>query len=255
MKKPILFILTLLVLLSGCVTTDSGTVENTETEAVDDTKAEEDKASDGIIYGSRALAEGPLLLGSIEHLTGPVMEFSLLFSIYFPLSGIVPPYSFYEPGDGTRWQIESEQLKEPVFFERALLSYDDEEKSWWYMKVEGDGFVREYEFLVDKEWQLQEMRYNEGDRVISYVPSVEGDSDLSGGPLDFDQMESESVSLETALGELQTDYLSSDSKEFWKSRKVTGQFVQALYRGEGEIILEASIIEEKSGYETIMSSY
>ncbi len=249
--------------LISCVTTS----ENTNDVPVTSEKIVEDNTKDGssdpgqnteksgIIYSSRELADGPLLLGSKEHLTGPVSEFSILYTIYFPLSGILIDDNEYRISKGTRWQVVSDKLVQDVFFERALLSEDDEGRSWWYFKVEGDGFEREYEFLIDKEWKLLEMRYSLDGQIKSYVPSVDEVNNLSNGSINYEDFKVGREDVDTNLGLYSADHILVDSTELWMSSKVEGNFVKSLLKENDLVILTASIIEEKDGYVTLFNSY
>ncbi|MBI9099134.1 MAG: hypothetical protein JEY91_11685 [Spirochaetaceae bacterium] len=242
--------------LISCVTTEQVAVQ---TESVlpaepDEVRAEPEEKK-GIIYSSRVLTEGPLLLGSKEHMTAPVSEFSILYTLYFPLSGIVLTDSAYRETQGTRWKVESDLLVENVYFERALLSEDDEGRSWWYFSVEGDGFEREYEFLVDSDWRLMEMRYLLDGQVKSYAPSVDELNNLSNGSIDYGAFKRGSETVETPAGRYQADHIVLESEEFWMTDRVIGHFVQSLLKEDKSVILEASLIEEKKGYGTIFNSY
>lgn len=255
----------------SCVTTGDNSVEEInppvekESSGPEKTDSGEDAVSSGsestsdksgIIYSSRSLADGPLILGSTEYMTGPIMEYSLLYTIYFPLSGIEPPLSHYEPGTGTRWQVESDELDGTVYFERALLSVDNEMKSWWFFKVEGDGFERIYEFLIDSEWTLLEMRYRDRDMSVStYVPSVDEEKDLLGKPLDLDDMPFETVRMDTSEGERNIEHYTSETAEYWLDESVPGTLVRSLLKRDGEVLLQADLIEIKEDYETVLGSY
>lgn len=260
----LIFCFSTLLFLGGCVSTP----ENADVTSAAPVKGEEVSVPDeeessvdnqvrkhGIIYAGRELSDGPLLLGSKEHLTGPVAEFSILFSIYFPLSGILKEDHQYDIASGTRWQVESAELMETVYFERALLNEDDEGKSWWYFKVEGSGFEREFEFLLDPDWKLIEMRYRHGDLVKSYFPSVEEGNDLSGGALPYSEYKVGRESIETESGSFSADHITTESSEHWMSSRVTGHFVRTVQMDGEEIILTATLVEEKEDYRTVYESY
>ena len=84
--KVLLLCVSMGFILISCVTTventeDSILQENRAEDTVKETVAEDSdksKEKNGIIYNSRELAEGPLLLGSTEHLEGPIVEFNIL---------------------------------------------------------------------------------------------------------------------------------------------------------------------------------
>lgn len=271
LKKLILLLLSTIILSAACVTTAPTMTEEKaapppapKEEPPKKEKEEPQSApppepapeeSQGIIYSTKALTDGPHLLGSKEHMTGPIMEFSLLFSTYFPMSVVEPPLSFYQEGKGTRWVVRSKKLEEEVYFERALLSYDDEEKSWWFFKVEGDGFSRQYEFLVNENWQLLEMRYRTGNSIESFVPTVDSESDMRRGLDHIQDMEISKEELVTELGVFETEHLFSAGREYWTSDEITGRYLKSLIKKEGEIFLEAVLVEEKDGYSTVMESY
>lgn len=209
----------------------------------------------GIIYNSRSLSEGPLLLGSTEYLEGSVSEFSILYTIYFPMSGILIPDHKYNVSSGTRWKAVSDKLVQDVYFERALLNEDDEGKSWWYFKVEGDGYVREFEFLLDAEWKLMEMRYFLDGKEKSYIPSVDELNNLSNGVISYSDYKEGRETVETDLGSFTADHIVIESSEFWMSSEVIGGFVKSLLKEDDKLIATATLVEEKEGYETIFHSY
>jgi len=249
-------------LLISCVTTTENKVDTVNSsdnsqeqtsEAVKNSTVS--KSNSGVIYNSRVLSEGPLLLGSKEYLSGPVAEFSILYTIYFPLSGILIPDHDYSVSFGTRWQVESDKLVQDVFFERALLSEDDEGKSWWYFKVEGDGFEREYEFLIDADWKLIEMRFFMDGQFNSYIPSIDELNNLSNGSIVYADFKTGKENVQIPYGSYNADHIVFESSEHWMSSKVTGAFVKSVLKEDDEIILSASVIEEKEGYETILESY
>ena len=73
-------------LLISCVTTAENTNDKnivTEGEkSIEKADISEDTVDKkGLIYTSRGLSEGPLLLGSKEYMSGPVAEFSILYTI------------------------------------------------------------------------------------------------------------------------------------------------------------------------------
>ncbi|MBN2659578.1 MAG: hypothetical protein JXR86_21145 [Spirochaetales bacterium] len=256
-----------LLLFASCVTTSIPVPEKEPGESpsvsresagpavTEESNGQADLLSEtGIIYSALDRGVGPLLLGSTDYMNGPVVEFSILFSIYFPLSGIEPPFSGYSPGEGTRWQVDCDRLEESVYFERALLSRDDEDKSWWFFKIEGSGFERSYEFLVDKDWRLLEMRYLSGNAVESYRPSVDENNNLAMTLTDGEISGPEKMKLQVPLGDFQADFYSGAGGEFWKSRRVTGSYLK-FHRENEELSLTASLIEEKKGYKTTLFSY
>ena len=245
------------LLLIGCVTT----ADNTNSSVTYSDSAQEEQNSDndgnkkGILYASRGFSDGPLLLGSNEYLSGPIAEFSILYSIYFPLSGILLSDHEYSVPSGTRWQVESQKLVEDVFFERALLSEDDEGNSWWYFKVEGDGFEREYEFLIDADWKLMEMRFSINGQIHSYVPSVDELNNLSNGSIVYGDFKTGKEVLAVPTDSYNADHIVLESSEHWMSSKITGNFIKSVLKDEENIILIATVIEEKEDYETIYKSY
>lgn len=249
------------VLISCVTTSENNSDASAASEKIEENIAEGKPETDrnpekrGIIYNSRELADGPLLLGSKEHLTGRVSEFSILYTLYFPLSGILTTDHEYNISGGTRWQVVSDKLVQDVFFERALLSEDDEGKSWWYFKVEGDGFEREYEFLLDSEWKLLEMRYALDGQLKQYIPSVDELNNLSNGFLSYQDYRVGREAVKTDIGTFSADHIVIDSSEFWMSSKVDGRFVKSLLKEDDDVILTATIIEETKGYKTKFSSY
>jgi len=263
--------LLLVLYMSSCVTVEEATPQQTaepaeEAEAppqedntaviAEETEEESDRMEkSGILYSSMEIGEGPLLLGSKEYMSGPIVEFTILYSLYFPLSGIEPPFSGYKPGKGTRWQVDSNRLEETVFFERALLGRDDEEKSWWLFEVSGNGFERRYEFLVDRDWKLMEMRYLLDEEIKSYIPSVDENSNMSVLLAEEEPSESEKVKIQTFRGEIVADHFFAGETEFWKARRVTGNYLQSRKGKEEELILSASLLEEKEGYEGKFGTY
>ncbi|MBB6482676.1 hypothetical protein [Spirochaeta isovalerica] len=263
----LLFVLFFILNISSCVSTPPAVspgeeIAETPADSKPDYEADESVGADsnqiinsGIIYSSLDLSEGPLLLGSTEYMNGPVVEFSILYTVYFALSGIDPPLSGYNPGKGTRWQVDSNKLNETVYFERALLSRDDEEKSWWFFQVEGNGFERTYEFLVNKEWKLLEMRYSTDSSVESYKPTVDENSNLYIILSKYELSGPEKVKVETPLGDFQADYYSAEGVEVWKVRRVTGSYIKTHFGDDSETNMTATLLEEKNGYETQFNSY
>lgn len=249
--------------LISCVTTsgNNNDVSDTSENIAEDNMVEGNSDTDldfektGIIYSSRKLTDGPFLLGSKEYLTGPVSEFSILYTLYFPLSGILIDDNEYRISEGTRWQVVSDKLVQDLYFERALLNEDNDGKSWWYFKVEGDGFEREYEFLLDGDWRLLEMRYSLDGQIKNYVPSVDEVNNLSNGSVNYDAFKVGRENVNTKLGIFSADHIRIDSSEFWMSSKVEGNFVKSLKKENNLVILTASIIEEKEGYVTLFDSY
>ena len=142
-----------------------------------------------------------------------------------------------------------------MYFERALLSEDDEGKSWWYFKIEGDGFLREFEFLLDQAWNLQEMRYLDNDSIKSYIPSVDELSNLSNGVIQYDDYKRGQENIETSVGSFKADHIQSETFEHWINNGVTGKFLKSLILLDGEIVLTASLTEEKENYNTVFNSY
>lgn len=238
---------------SSDVVTSSEKIQSQTSETLNNPGDSENKT--GVIYNSRSLSDGPLLLGSKEYLSGPVAEFSVLYTIYFPLTGILIPDSEYRVSFGTRWQAESEKLVEDVFIERALLSEDDEGKSWWFFKVAGDGFEREYEFLVDRDWELMEMRYSVGSEVFSYIPPVDEIKNLSNGSLVYRDFKTGKEKITTPADSFYADHIILDSSEYWMTSKVTGNFVRAQLKEDQHVVLTASLLEEIKGYKTKFNSY
>lgn len=264
MKRYFLFALittSIILLFSACVTPppvelpETGSAAETEDAVVQVQEKPTAVEKPGVIYSARSLSDGPLLLGTGESLSGPVSEFLLLFSDYFPLSGIEPPFSSYKEGEGTKWQVESDILDETVYFERALLSSDKNGDSWWYFKVEGDGFEREFEFLLDSQWILMEMRYRKDGSIFSYFPSVDENSDLASTAVDPGELIASKERIETAVGSLAADHYGSESGDVWVSSGVPGGFVRTVLKKDGNVILVANILEEKKGYETVLDSY
>jgi len=242
----------------SCVTTEENTgktplmkVAEEEISEKSDVPAEKK----GIIYSSRQMNDGPLLLGSKDHMSGPVVEFSILYSLYFPLSGILIPDNEYKISEGTRWQINSVKFEESVFFERALLSEDDHGNSWWYLLVEGDGYRREFEFMLDPGWTLQEMRYFDEGTIKTYYPSVDEVRDLSNGAVDYRGFKSGRETIKTDSGTYLTDHIFMESREYWMNNSVTGSFVQSVIKEDNEIVVTATLLEEKENYKTIMESF
>jgi len=241
--------------LISCVTTSEGLVHEETVPEPEEKKEEVSLEKNDIIFSSRDLATGPLLLGSKEHMSGPVVEFSILYSLYFPLSGILTDDHQYDVSQGTRWQINSEKFEESVFFERALLNEDSEGRSWWYFMVEGDGFRREYEFLLDEKWSLMEMHYFADNFVMHYTPSVDENRDLSNGSVPYDDFHSGREKISVEAGEFQSDHIVLESSEHWTNKTVPGSFVKSILLENEEIILTASVVEIKKDYHTIMNSY
>jgi hypothetical protein len=243
-------------LFFSCVTTEANVGETIQggSETVAEEKVVQTEKK-GIIFSSRQMTDGPLLLGSKEHMSGPVVEFSILYSLCFPLSGIVTYEDTYKESEGTRWQILSVEFDESVYFERALLSEDDDGNRWWYLLVEGDGYRREFEFLLDPLWTLVEMRYFDQGAVKVYYPSVDENKDLSNGSILYNEFKTGKESIRTASGVFLSDRIVMGSHEYWLNNGVTGSFVQSMLKEDNEIIVTASLLEEKKKYKTRMDSY
>lgn len=244
--------------LNSCVTTSENTGGPTpsaavEKEIVEGSNTPSEKT--GIIYSSRQMNDGPLLLGSKDHMSGAVVEFSILYSLYFPMSGILIPENSYKMNAGTRWHVVSDKFNESVFFERALLSEDDEGNSWWYLLVEGDGYRREFEFLLDSSWILQEMRFSDAGEIKSYFPSVDEVRDLSNGSVKYRDFQKGNETVHTDLGTYNADHIVIESREYWMNSRVTGDFIKSLIKIDDTTIAEATLIEEKKGYNTLMNSF
>lgn len=260
-KAVILFVsLFFLLTISSCVTEPeviAGTSDKVSKENITDQDSQSviGKEEPGDLYSPWELTDEPLVLGSTESLEGPIMEFSHLFSLYFPLSGIEPPYKGYKPGEGTRWQVESEQSEEIVYFERALLSIDDKDNSWWQFSLEGNGYDRSFEFLVDPDWVLLEMRYMSGTDVKVYKPSVDDEKNLLVQYLDRDSIKSERVSLETPIGKYFTDFYSFGNVKIWTSKTVIGNYLRMEVQFDEDLMLTAFLIEEKKNYKSVLGSH
>jgi hypothetical protein len=237
----------LISFLFGCVTTTNLSTE-TPPQSITEEKS-------GILFSSKSLGNGPLLLGSIEHLSGSIMEFTILYGLYFPLSGILVPDHEYRIGESTRWQIISEKFKESVFFERALLNEDDEGRNWWYFMVEGDGYKREYEFLIDETWSLLELRYYDNGSVQTYIPSVDEINNLSNGPVLYENFIKNRENITVEAGTFFADHIVIDGGEYWTSRSVPGTFVKSIMKDVNSVTLSASLVEIKKDYKTKMNSY
>ncbi len=165
-------------LLTNCVTTEKinnipePAEQNTIEKPLDNQEQIESNIEEnkGLISVRVNNPEDPILLGTQENLVGPIAEFSTLYGLYFSIGGALSSNHGYARSEGISWTVESEISEETVLFERALLTDDDIGRSWWYFKVEGDDYTREYELLVENDFSLLELRYLQNGLVQSYIP-------------------------------------------------------------------------------------
>ncbi len=286
MSKNIVFISICLssMFFFSCVTTGNSTRENISKEIdneidnenenqvseSDDIEVKEDvegspsteiaEETHGLINIKERNVNGPLLLGATGDMNEATVEFAIMYNLYIPMSGIISEDHGYKRSEGTRWRVFSEKDGE-VFFEKALLMEGDNGRSWWYFKVDGEGFNREYEFLLENDYSLLELRYIEDGKIKRYIPYADDNEICSFREINYSDYNAGKERIKTEFGSYNSDYIviesddTGESEEYWVARNVPGKFIQAIYKKEDISIFIASLIEVKKGYDTKMESY
>ncbi len=222
--------------------------------------ADETEDKHGFINIKERNANGPLLLGTTGDMNEATVEFAIMYNLYIPMSGIISEDHGYKRSEGTRWRVFSEKDGE-VFFEKALLMEGDNGRSWWYFKVDGEGFYREYEFLLENDYSLLELRYVEDGIIKRYIPFVDDNEICSIREINYSDYYTGKERIKTELGSYNADHIiiesdeTGESEEYWTARNIPGKFIQAIYKKEDISIFIASLIEVKKEYDTKMESY
>ncbi|MFW5797182.1 MAG: hypothetical protein ACOCXE_01610 [Spirochaetota bacterium] len=184
--KAVTAVMTVLVFAVGCTT-----IEGAITETVGATSS---RATE------RALADS--MSGMTDEVT-----FHVAYMQVFFLGGYGDAQEDYEEGEGTTWEIETTEPGErsTSIGERALLRWNDDGSSWWYLRLEAADEEQEFEYevRVNEDYQAEEvyLKDPETGEIRHRVFDVE-DADDWESP---DPEEEEEVFTDGDLGEYRQD--------------------------------------------------
>jgi hypothetical protein len=165
-----IFVLTALLLLSGC----SGLVDATMGvgSAIDKGKQKVSGAAERAVMDATG----------VSAMQDSVMA-SFVYSYAFFAGGYMAGYQDLSEGEGLTWRltVTDEDGEESVTVERALLKRTAEGKQWWFLSYRSeDGEELLTEALLDNEYQIEIFRYQdpETDEIREWRPEQ---SDMEEG--------------------------------------------------------------------------
>ena len=263
MKKPLVIVLFLSVLLSGCVSFDDmlfdefGNGGNDTSSSSGNTEAA--SAQDTESSGSGAPSSGPQWNQMM------ITQAQMAYGFAFSAGGMWAGQTGYKPGEFTkfRWTMEGE---DSVELERAYLKELDNGNQWWRVSWKDSEGLWVWESLIDiSSSQMLRMRArdidgNEGEVPVSgetvYMPATELTREsVQGATVDKGK-------VDVPAGRFQADHVvymaGSDGTqiEFWLAPQIPGGVVkyQISQKGEG-VLWTSELTDFGKKAETILNSY
>jgi hypothetical protein len=204
---------------------------------------------------------------------------STYYQVFF-IGGYDPAGDDFQEGEGVTWAIRSSQDRaaDSATIVRALLKRESR-GSWWYMALESDGQVIEYEVLLDADYAPLEMVWADPDsgQVLRQVfepgqVAGPGTGEESGAMVYSSEAESlasrttERVTVPAGSYSAEhvvfraSDYQSGEQVEYnwWVVESVPGNLVKFEYvvaDGSGEELLSGELTETRTDYRTKFASY
>jgi len=179
-----------------------------------------------------------------------LMQFQWMYWYTFALGGWVFDDSSYSEGDGTVWRISSTQGDEDQFdVERSLLKVNPDGSKWWKARFILDKDEILYEFLIDADYNLLELKFRDSEGNIgSWDAEKDGTKGWVGAPADvltYEEYEPwivDTRDLTTPAGTFTVDYLKHDYAdadysylyEWWVSDSVPGVMVKFHWENQEE---------------------
>lgn len=220
---------------------------------------------------------------NIMHNYTDVMLYQVAFSQAFYLGGYMIQPDELEVGHGTIWEVEiidSDGNKSIVKAERALLSREEDNSTWWYLRYQPspDDLI-EYELFVDEQIRAREMHLRDPEtgqirhHIFDHDDSYEEETDQAVQEMDqtgyyahpvyvddYQQYKVEEEILRIANREIKANKLEhhiSDPEtgqrvlyRWWISEEIPGKLIKYEYEDETDgTLLRGKIIELRDDYQ------
>ena len=270
------------LLLAGCSTISSvgnliGGITGRESETVDN-----DESTGGAVassQGSSGRVTGPVTADRYAAIQATMLFNTTYYQVFF-IGGYDPAGDDFREGEGVTWTITSSDRRasDAITIVRALLKRVDQ-GSWWYLALESDDQLIEYEVLLGPDYAPIEMVWEDPDsgQVLrqtfdpgqvagpgtgaeagAMVYSQEAASTASRSP--------ERVTVPAGSYSAQhvvfraSDYQYGEQVEYnwWVVDSVPGDLVKFEYvvaDGSGQDLLSGELVQTRSDYSTKFGSY
>lgn len=280
---PVVVGVVLAGVLVGCSTISSvgnliSGITGNDTEA-DTTQGGSDSGAVASASGTGNSAVGPVAANRLQAMQANMLFTSTYYQVFF-IGGYDPAGDDFQEGEGVTWAIRSSQDRaaDSATIVRALLKRESR-GSWWYMALESDGQVIEYEVLLDADYAPLEMVWADPDsgQVLRQVfepgqVAGPGTGEESGAMVYSSEAESlasrttERVTVPAGSYSAEhvvfraSDYQSGEQVEYnwWVVESVPGNLVKFEYvvaDGSGEELLSGELTETRTDYRTKFASY
>ncbi len=166
-----------------------------------------------------------------------LMQFYTVYYYSFFAGGFFIDDSGYNEGEGTIWKIVSGDDDE-LIIERALLKINSDGSKWWKVKFSSGDDSIVYEFLMNNDYGLLELRFKDVDsgEIREHTVKPEDTEQYESGSVnvvtrdDYAEQIKETGTVKVDAGSFKADHIvhSADqyNYEWWLSADVPGSMVK-----------------------------
>lgn len=189
----------------------------------------------------------------------------VFFAYALSAGGYWPAESVYEPGEWTRFRIETPEDETFLYeFERALLT-ESEGRQWWRITAEYDEGSWTYEALVDTaESRLLRLRAKDPEGNVGEIPVAEHSVYPAPQKLTAESLEGATTGVETVT--VPAGSFTARRVEFtgvggrgtvswWLAEEVPGEVMRYRVTEEGEPVWTSVLVSHGEGASTRLDSF